>query len=85
MDKIKKGNPVEFTRDYRQYYTMGTGEYGIAIEDERLDRSVTVELADGSTYLAKHIHDYAWMGWLPDELEKVRYKHNDSYGDYYDD
>jgi hypothetical protein len=75
-DKIKKGNAVEFTRDYRQNYTMGTGEYGIAVEDERSDHSVTVELKDGSTYRARHIHAYAWMGWIPEELEDAQMRHS---------
>jgi hypothetical protein len=84
--KIKKGNPVEFTRNNPRVYTIGggDGEYGIAIEDERDDMSVTVELADGSTYLARHIHAYAWAGWLPDDLEPIYMKHNPDTDDYED-
>jgi hypothetical protein len=76
MSKVKKGNPVEFTRKHIQHYTMGDGEYGIAIEDERADGSVKVELASGEIYLAKHIHAFAWGGWMPEDLEKVWIKHN---------
>jgi hypothetical protein len=76
---IKKGNPVEFTRKPCAHYTMGDGEYGIAIEDERPDHSVTVVLANGDTYLARHIHAYAWSGWLPEELESVFALHNPQY------
>lgn len=75
--RIKKGNPVEFTRKYQRHYAMGDGEFGIAVEDERPDGSVTVELADGSKYLARHIHAYAWGGWLPEELEPAYAKYND--------
>lgn len=80
MPGVKKGNPVEFTREHHQSYTIGgdDGEYGIAIEDERPDHSVMVELADGTTYLAKHIHAYAWGGWIPEELEPTFMKHNPS-------
>lgn len=81
---IKKGNPIEFTRTNPRSYSMGSGEYGIAIEDERADASVMVELADGSTYLARYIHAYAWGGWLPDELEPVYAKHNTMDEEYYD-
>lgn len=73
---VKKGNPVEFTREFKQHHVVGEGEFGIAIEDERADRTVTVELADGSTFLAKHIIACAWGGWLPDDLEDVYLKHN---------
>jgi hypothetical protein len=82
---IKKGNPVEFSRSAKRIHTMGEGEIGIAIEDERADRTVTVELADGSTFLARHIHAYGWSGWLPEELETVLVKHiqrDDDYPDY---
>lgn len=72
---IRKGDPVEFSREYIAHYIMGTGEIGIATEDERVSGSVTVELADGSTLLAVHIHAYAWAGWLPEELESVRMKY----------
>jgi hypothetical protein len=81
---VKKGDPVEFTRDYRQSYTLGTGEYGIAIEDET-PRGVRVEMADGSIVLAEHIHACSWGGWLPEDLEDAFERHNppeDLYGDY---
>jgi hypothetical protein len=82
---IKKGDPVEFTRDYRQHYATGDGEYGIAIEGERSDNSVTVELANGFIYLARYIHACSWVGWIPEDLEEVQYKHNsdENYDDYY--
>jgi hypothetical protein len=79
--KIKKGDPVEFTRQYKQHHTLGEGEYGIATEDERSDHSVQVELADGSTYLARHICAYAWAGWLPENLEETHLKYNPPYQD----
>ena len=83
---IKKGHPVEFTRKYAQHHTAGDGEFGIAIEDERPDRTVTVELADGSHYLARYIHAYAWAGWLPEELEPVWAKyHPESEGPFDED
>jgi len=82
---IKKGDLIEFTRDYRRDYTMGTGEYGIAIEDERPDNSVMVELADGTNYLAKYIHAFTWMGWVPEELEEIQMKHRSEYDDDYGD
>lgn len=75
MPGIKKGNPVEFTREYVRDYDIGDGEYGIAIEDEAADKTVKVELADGSIYQARYIHAYAWAGWLPDDLEAVHIKH----------
>lgn len=34
------------------------------------------ELPDGSTFLARHVHAFAWGGWLPEELEKTYDKHN---------
>lgn len=79
MKRIQVGDPVEFTREHIANYTVGDGEYGIAIENERSDGSVMVELADGSTYLAKHIHAFAWSGWLPDDLEAVYNKYNDDF------
>ncbi len=80
--KIEKGDPVEFTRTAQRSYTMGDGEFGIAIEDERPNMTVMVELADGSHYLAKHIHAYAWGSWLPEELEPVYEKYHQDDGDY---
>jgi hypothetical protein len=87
MPGVKKGNPVEFTREYVAHYDVGDGEndlavFGIAIEDERSDRTVMVELADGTTYLARYIHAYAWGGWLPDNLEETYLKHNPSDQDF---
>src|ERR1700733_11893924 len=76
MSRIRTGNPVEFTREHRQNYTMGDGLFGIAIEDERADGSVKVEMADGTIYHARHIHAYAWHGWLPEDLEPVYAKYN---------
>ena len=73
---IKKGDPVEFTRQLVQNYKMGDGEFGIAVEDQRPDRSVMVELADGSKYLARHIHAFAWSGWMPEELEPIWEKYH---------
>ena len=81
---IKKGEPVEFTRTYNGHHKIGDGEYGIATENERPDGSVTVELADGSSYLAKHIHACSWFGWLPEGLEDVQEKYED-YDDDFDD
>lgn len=87
VNLIKKGDPVEFTRESTRTHALGSGEVGIAIESERDDHSVTVELADGSTYRAQHIHAYGWGGWMPEELEAVYEKHNPEllegdYGDY---
>lgn len=87
MSKIKQGNAVEFTLKHPgAHYAMGgkDARYGIAIEEERTDGSVTVELADGTTYLAKYIHAYAWSGWLPDDLEEAYMKHNPDPEDYED-
>lgn len=67
--RIQKGHPVEFTREYVSNYVVGEGEFGIAVENERTDNTVCVELADGTHYLAKHIHAYGWAGWIPEELE----------------
>jgi len=72
---VKRGDLVEFTRDYRIDYTVGDGEFGVAVEDERSDRTVLVELADGSTYRARFIHAYAWGGWMPEELESTYMKY----------
>lgn len=74
--KIKKGNPVEFLREHKDYVIVGDGEVGIATENERSDGTVTVELANGSTFLAKHIVAYAWGGWLPEDLEATYDKYN---------
>lgn len=82
---IEKGNLVEFTRVPKQSYTMGDGEYGVAIEDERPNRTVMVELADGSRYLARYIHAYAWAGWFPEELEPVFEKYNRDLIDRFED
>lgn len=82
---IKTGNPVEFTRSRSTNHQMGDGEIGIAVEDERRDHTVLVELASGETYLARHIHAYAWGGWLPDALEPVWLKHNSGMNDGCDD
>lgn len=73
---VKRGNPVEFTREWTNHHTIGEGEFGIAIEDARADKTVMVELANGSRYLAKYIHAYAWTGWVPDELEELYEKYN---------
>lgn len=73
---VKKGNLVEFTRDHQDRYTFGDGEFGVATENERPDHTVMLELADGSNYLAKHIHAFGWAGWFPDELEVAYGKHN---------
>jgi len=83
IPKIQKGNPVEFTRTQQRYHKTGDGEFGIAIEDERPNVTVMVELADGSHYLARHIHAYAWGGWLPEELEPVYEKYNRGSDDDY--
>jgi hypothetical protein len=82
--RIKKGNPVEFTRQSVQHHTIGEGEFGIAIEDEQPDLTVKVELGSGEIYTARYIHAYAWGGWLPEDLEQVYLKHNPDSTDYFD-
>jgi hypothetical protein len=89
MSKIKRGDAVEFSLAYHQHYVMG-GEYalfGIATEAERGDGSVTVERGDGTTFHARYIHAFGWIGWISAELEDAQerlspYSEPYSDGDY---
>lgn len=77
MKTIRKGDPVEFTlkNPYPGTYSGEGALFGIATEDERPNRTVEVEMADGSKQVVIHIHAYAWSGWLPDDLEKIAAKY----------
>jgi hypothetical protein len=75
---IKKGDCVEFTRKYYQSYPPADKSvvlFGIAIENEGADGEVKVETAKGIE-IAKYIYAYAWMGWIPEDLEAIYEKHN---------
>lgn len=68
---VKRGELVEFTREHVQHYDGKDALFGVATEDERPDGSVEVEMGDGTKQVARHIHSYAWGGWIPEELEDV--------------
>lgn len=74
MSNINRGDLVEFTdKYYTDYPPKDTSviRYGVAMENEQSDRTVKVALANGSWCIATHIHAYAWIGWIPEELEEV--------------
>lgn len=72
---IKIGDPVEFTLGYYENYPpedKSVIKFGIAIEDERQDRTVKVRMADRTEIIVKYIHAYAWIGWLPEGLDLIQ-------------
>jgi hypothetical protein len=87
---VKKGDLVEFTKEtYSLDYPPEDRSlilYGVAIKDENPDGSVQVEMADGRITMARNIHAYAWLGWIPDGLEEIYRELNlDSHDDDWDD
>lgn len=89
MPMIKRGDLVEFTdKAYHDYPPADTSviRYGIAIEDSPDSAaSIQVKQADGSIVSARHIHAYAWAGWIPDGLEPLmaEFQDNSDWDDEY--
>ena len=78
---VKKGDMVEFAREHYTHYPPADKSkilFGVAIENEKTVMgfpTVKVETVKGIE-IAKYIYAYAWMGWVPEDLEAIYEKHN---------
>lgn len=84
--RVQKGHLVEFSKDYHFSWPPADKSLilmGVAIEEEKPDHTVRVETPKGIV-TARYIHAYAWLGWMPEDLEPIYEKHNaETYDDPY--
>src|SRR5688572_5121729 len=83
MAELKRGDLVEFTDNWYQHYPpvdTSVIKWGVAT-----GKGNQVETVRGIE-TAKHIHSYAWAGWIPDEIEPIWEKyHPELMADDWDD